>query len=101
MYFSEHNCGFWNTFVSEEFTVAFETRTQTYNNSINYQMIISKRERNRWLIRYEHGDYQEIERLYGMRRQVAGRAVRTGRMAEKTFFMLQEYFLNKEYKTTF
>lgn len=82
-----------------DFTVAFETRIQTYNNSINYQMIISKRALNRWLLKLEHGDYQEIERIYGMRRQVAGRAVRSGRMAEKTFFVLQEYFLNKNTKT--
>lgn len=61
-------------------------------------MIISKRQLNKWLIRLEYGDFTKIGKIGNMKPQAVGRALRTGRMAQKTFFVFQEYFLKKESK---
>ena len=58
-------------------------------------MIASKKELNHWKISYEHGDYQQIERLYDIPAKQASKAIKTGRMPNKTYFSLIDYFKKK------
>lgn len=58
-------------------------------------MIVDRRELNSWKIKYEHGDYQKIELISGIDAKRIGRAMRTGRMYEKTYNVLRDYFSSK------
>ena len=59
-------------------------------------MIVSKRVTNGWKLSLEHGDFTEIERVYNINARQASRAIKTGRMANKTFFSIQDYFNKKK-----
>lgn len=63
-------------------------------------MFVSKREINVWRLRYEHGDFKEMEKISGSQSSQLSRALRntakTGRMAEKTYYIFHDYFQNKK-----
>lgn len=59
-------------------------------------MIVDKAKIEEWTLLLKRGDYQEIEKVSGMPRQQVSRAVRTGKMAQKTFLVLQDYFSGKK-----
>lgn len=48
--------------------------------------------------KYTRGDYSEIEKISGMPAQQIARAMRTGRMSNKTFLVLSDYFQGKQEK---
>lgn len=58
-------------------------------------MIVSKRKLNSWKLKFEHGDFTTMERNTGTKSRVLSRAFNSGRMATKTFLIIQEYYENK------
>ncbi len=61
-------------------------------------MLVSKKILNSWKLLLEHGDYQEIEKISGIQRQVLSRAVKNGRMDKQTQNALSDYFEGKRLK---
>lgn len=55
-----------------------------------------KSKRDEWMKMLEHGDYREIEKVSGMKAKQVSRALRTGRMALRTYFILYDYFEGKK-----
>ncbi len=58
-------------------------------------MFVTKRKRNSWKNRLEHGDFTAISKKSGFNRQRIARALQDGTMPDQLYYAMHDYFRNK------